>query len=318
MRALAPATRAGGEGGGARRRRRGGDRARHHRVERDSGRRDCARWTITTCGATIAPKARRRRSPRPAHRGKPGGARMVRRRVLLRMGILEAAALAARTIPTSAREFASALEHCDMVAAMLCGITDPRAAQRSVCAMGHKWMWNRELGGLPPEEFPGQGGPAAGGRARQAGWRLRRRPTRSPGTFAPEWAEKLGLRAGIPIPVGAFDAHWDAIGAGVREGDVVNVVGTSTCIMAMRQAGRSDPRRVRRGEGQRPSAVLRHRGGLVGDRRYFRGHRAPRGHHGGGASARTGALSRRPDRPAAADLGQRRPHRAGERGIWAA
>ena len=43
----------------------------------------------------------------------------------------------------------------------------------------------------------------------------------------------LGLRAGIPIPVGAFDAHWDAIGAGVRLGDVVNVVGTSTCIMAI-------------------------------------------------------------------------------------
>jgi L-ribulokinase len=43
----------------------------------------------------------------------------------------------------------------------------------------------------------------------------------------------MGLKAGIPIPVGAFDAHWDAIGAGCREGDVVNVVGTSTCIIAM-------------------------------------------------------------------------------------
>jgi L-ribulokinase len=45
----------------------------------------------------------------------------------------------------------------------------------------------------------------------------------------------MGLRAGIPIPVGAFDAHWDAIGAGCKQGDVVNVVGTSTCIMAMQQ-----------------------------------------------------------------------------------
>src|ERR1035438_10096241 len=53
------------------------------------------------------------------------------------------------------------------------------------------------------------------------------------GQLSAEWAGKLGLRAGIPIPVGAFDAHWDAIGAGVREGDVVNVVGTSTCIMAI-------------------------------------------------------------------------------------
>src|SRR5437868_5585369 len=53
------------------------------------------------------------------------------------------------------------------------------------------------------------------------------------GHLTPEWAEKLGLRAGIPIPVGAFDAHWDALGAGVKIGDVVNVVGTSTCIMAI-------------------------------------------------------------------------------------
>jgi L-ribulokinase len=43
----------------------------------------------------------------------------------------------------------------------------------------------------------------------------------------------MGLKAGLPIPVGAFDAHWDALGAGCKEGDVVNVVGTSTCIIAM-------------------------------------------------------------------------------------
>jgi L-ribulokinase len=48
-----------------------------------------------------------------------------------------------------------------------------------------------------------------------------------------EWASKLGLSEGIPIPVGAFDAHWDAIGAGVAEGDIVNVIGTATCVMAI-------------------------------------------------------------------------------------
>ena len=57
------------------------------------------------------------------------------------------------------------------------------------------------------------------------------------GHLSANWAAALGLRAGIPIPVGAFDAHWDAIGANIREGDAVNVVGTSTCIMAIaRQA----------------------------------------------------------------------------------
>jgi L-ribulokinase len=61
------------------------------------------------------------------------------------------------------------------------------------------------------------------------------------GKLTPQWAEKLGLRAGIPIPVGAFDAHWDAIGAGAREGDVVNVVGTSTCIIAYVKAAQLIP-----------------------------------------------------------------------------
>jgi len=134
--------------------------------------------------------------------------------------------------PAKLPRFASALEHCDMVAAVLCGIHDPSAAPRSVCAMGHKWMWNASLGGLPPEEFLSALDPRlAGVRSKLAG----RYATSDQiaGHLAPAWAEKLGLRAGIPIPVGAFDAHWDAIGAGVRVGDVVNVVGTSTCIMAI-------------------------------------------------------------------------------------
>src|SRR5215475_9620847 len=38
--------------------------------------------------------------------------------------------------PEKRGAFASALEHCDMVAATLCGIADPRAAKRSICAMG--------------------------------------------------------------------------------------------------------------------------------------------------------------------------------------
>jgi L-ribulokinase len=53
------------------------------------------------------------------------------------------------------------------------------------------------------------------------------------GTLCPAWADRLGLRAGIPIPFAGLDAHWDAIGAGVGLGDVVNVIGTSTCVMAI-------------------------------------------------------------------------------------
>lgn len=133
--------------------------------------------------------------------------------------------------PEKRDKLVTALEHCDMMAATLCGITDPKELKRSVCAMGHKWLWNSQLGGLPPQAFLTKLDPLlAGIRAKLDGEFAT--SDKIAGTLAPQWAEKLGLKAGIPIPVGAFDAHWDAIGAGAQEGDVVNVVGTATCIMA--------------------------------------------------------------------------------------
>ncbi len=137
-----------------------------------------------------------------------------------------------RNNPDKRGRMRTVLEHCDMVAAALCGIHDPLQAPRSICAMGHKWMWNAALGGLPPEEFLVEVDPLlAGVREKLAG--RYETSDKIAGRLSDEWAAKLGLRAGIPIPVGAFDAHWDAIGAGVQTGDVVNVVGTSTCIMAI-------------------------------------------------------------------------------------
>jgi L-ribulokinase len=134
--------------------------------------------------------------------------------------------------PRQRARFATALEHADMVAAVLCGITDPTEVPRSICAMGHKWMWNASLGGFPSEEFLTAVDPLLAGIRTRLGGRYAT-SDQIAGHLTSAWAEKLGLRAGIPIPVGAFDAHWDAIGAGVRLGDVVNVVGTSTCIMAI-------------------------------------------------------------------------------------
>ncbi|HEY4354916.1 MAG TPA: ribulokinase [Acidobacteriaceae bacterium] len=134
--------------------------------------------------------------------------------------------------PEKRGQFASALEHCDMIAATLCGVTDPKAVKRSVCAMGHKWMWNPKWGGYPAQEFLSEVDPLLDGvREKLEGDVLT--SDHLAGHLSAEYAAKLGLREGIPVPVGAFDAHWDAIGAGCREGDVVNVVGTSTCIIAM-------------------------------------------------------------------------------------
>jgi L-ribulokinase len=134
--------------------------------------------------------------------------------------------------PDKRSAFASAFEHCDMVAATLSGITAPRSVKRSVCAMGHKWLWNESLGGLPPEEFLVKVDPLfAGVREKLAGTYAT--SDHIAGKLSRQWAERLGLTAGIPIPVGAFDAHWDAIGAGCRSEDMVNVIGTSTCIIGI-------------------------------------------------------------------------------------
>jgi L-ribulokinase len=134
--------------------------------------------------------------------------------------------------PDKRARFATALEHCDMVAAVLCGITEPKKVPRSVCAMGHKWLWSEALGGLPPEDFLVAVDPLLSGvREKLDGNYLT--SDHIAGHLSPEWAGTLGLEAGIPIPVGAFDAHWDAMGAGITQGDVVNVLGTATCIMAI-------------------------------------------------------------------------------------
>lgn len=142
--------------------------------------------------------------------------------------------------PGERHRVAAAFEHCDLIAAMLCGVTDPAQAARSVCAMGHKWMWSAAHGGLPPDDFLAKVDPLLGGAGRWLQGRYATSTTIA-GRLCAAWAQRLGFLPGIPVPVGALDAHWDAIGAGIGEGDVVNVVGSSTCIMAISRSTQQVP-----------------------------------------------------------------------------
>jgi L-ribulokinase len=142
--------------------------------------------------------------------------------------------------PAKRAEFVSAFEHCDMVAATLCGISDAKKVKRSVCAAGHKWLWNASLGGLPSEEFLSSVDPLLAGVREKLDSEFATSDQLA-GRLSAYWAEQLGLNAGIPIPVGAFDAHWDAIGAGCRAEDIVNVLGTSTCIIGITPSVRLVP-----------------------------------------------------------------------------
>ena len=135
--------------------------------------------------------------------------------------------------PEKRSEFVSAFEHCDMVAATLCGITDPEQSKAQCLRDGTQVAVECTAGRPSPGKFSDQGGSSVA-RSSRANWMASSPPPiRSPASSVPLWAEKLGLKAGIPIPVGAFDAHWDAIGAGCRTDDMVNVIGTSTCMIGI-------------------------------------------------------------------------------------
>src|SRR6476661_5765568 len=104
-----------------------------------------------------------------------------------------------RNNPSKRAEFVSVFEHCDMVAATLCGITDPRQVKRSVCAMGHKWMWNPKWDGLPSQAFLSKLDPLFDGiRDKLAG--DYQTSDHLAGRLSAQWAAELGLKPGIPIP----------------------------------------------------------------------------------------------------------------------
>jgi L-ribulokinase len=120
------------------------------------------------------------------------------------------------------------VELADWVPAVLTATTRPDSLRRGVCAAGHKAFYNTSWGGYPDAEFVGALHP---GLARVRRTLPNRAATiaEAAGGLSAEWAKKLGLPAGIPVAVGAFDAHLGAVGAGVGEGTLVKIIGTSTC-----------------------------------------------------------------------------------------
>lgn len=122
----------------------------------------------------------------------------------------------------------SFVEHCDWLTAVLAGDTNPLTLKRSVCAAGHKAMFSDGWGGLPDVDFLGELDPALVGLRGRLYERAYASDAKA-GELCEEWAERLGLPAGVAIAVGAFDCHMGAVGAGVKEGTLVKIIGTSTC-----------------------------------------------------------------------------------------
>ncbi len=127
------------------------------------------------------------------------------------------------------------VECADWIPAVLTGTEHPDRLKIGVCAAGHKAMYNAEWGGYPDAEFLGK----LDSRLVPLRTRLRGQShtiDQSVGGLCAEWAQRTGLPEGLPVAVGAFDAHLGAVGAGIAPGTLVKIIGTSTCDMLVAPA----------------------------------------------------------------------------------
>jgi len=124
------------------------------------------------------------------------------------------------------------LEHCDWMPALLTGETSINNLKISRCASGHKAMWHPEWGGLPPKEFLSLLNKDLAGLRDRLYTETYTSDVKA-GELTAEWAAKLGLKAGIAVGVGAFDAHLGAVGGEIKPYYLSKVMGTSTCDMVV-------------------------------------------------------------------------------------
>lgn len=132
-----------------------------------------------------------------------------------------------RTYPKLAAQTAGWVELADYIPGTLVGQTRPEQLVRSLCAAGHKGLYHEQWGGWPASSF------LAGLHPRLAEWlRNMNKPQTSDqlaGYLTQNWAATLNLIPGIPVATGGFDAHFGAVGAGIRPECLVKIIGTSTC-----------------------------------------------------------------------------------------
>jgi len=137
-----------------------------------------------------------------------------------------------RTAPEVFDAADSWVELADYIPAALTGTQTRDKFTAGICAAGHKAMYNESWGGYPDREFLSHLSPKMGA-LRERLCAKARDVSAAAGKLTGAWAGRTGLRAGIPVAVGAFDAHLGAIGAGIAPGTLVKIIGTSTCDIAV-------------------------------------------------------------------------------------
>jgi L-ribulokinase len=149
----------------------------------------------------------------------------------------------------------SFVEHCDWVPFLLTGGTDVHEMKRGVCSAGHKILWAKEWGGLPPNDFFASLDPLLDGFTSKL-FKDTYAADQSVGIISKEWAERLGLPADVVIGVGAFDAHMGAVGGQIEPYYLSKVMGTSTCDMLVAPIDEVGDKLIKGICGQVPGSVV--------------------------------------------------------------
>ena len=112
---------------------------------------------------------------------------------------------------------------------------------RNYCAAGYKFFWNKHTG-FPSDAYFASVHP----KLKEAMHEKMKSPVQElisvAGTVSDEMAEKLHLPKGLPVCVGVLDAHAGVPAVGMRKpGQIMIVMGTSGCFMALSETGAPVP-----------------------------------------------------------------------------
>ncbi len=139
-------------------------------------------------------------------------------------------AFAGKHSPHIRRKCSHWMELCDWIVHLLTASDVIR--YRSQCSAAHKALWNSQFGGLPAlsflEKFDSYAAQVA-----QAYGPDPEDSTVMTGFLNKEWAAELGLPDDVVVGGSSLDAHAGAVGAGVTEGVLVSVLGTSAVHMTL-------------------------------------------------------------------------------------
>jgi L-ribulokinase len=149
----------------------------------------------------------------------------------------------------------SFVEHCDWIPFVLTGGTDVHELKRGVCAAGHKVLWAKEWGGLPPNDFFATLDPLLDGFVTRL-FTDTYTSDKAAGTISKAWAQRLSLPEDVIIGIGAFDCHMGAVGGQIEPYYLSKVMGTSTCDMLVAPMNEVGDTLVQGICGQVPGSII--------------------------------------------------------------